>query len=250
MPTTYKGNLANDWPDIKNSYPDFRDKDEEVIKYDNVGLISNNVWGKKEIVDYKQAVFLDEDKKVFGWKWDWPFTDRVVAYPEIIVGKKPWNKETTCAWLPCRVDEYKISAFLDYELFPNDSKHNASFDIWITEKKTADVREITHEIMIWLEQDGMRPLGKNIDIAKIGGTTFEFYRDTMVGENGWDYLCFLKRDNSDSSELSIDLFIDYLIKEEYLEKNFFLASIEFGNEIMGGSGEMFVKRFELRRGDR
>jgi hypothetical protein len=249
MPGLLQNDLTIDWSEIKDRYPDFREEQDGKIKFEGLGEVSNNVWGKKEIVNYRQMIFSDQEKKVFGWKWDWPLTNRVVAYPEFIIGKKPWSGESTCSWLPRVVDNHKISAIIEYDVYSGNSIYNTSFDIWITEGSQAGVNRITHEIMIWLDQKGMVPLGKEIIKVDINGVLYSLYRETAVGENQWDYICFQKIDDKKVKEVNIDKFLEYLVKEDYLNDKLFLASIEFGNEIMGGSGEMIVKRFELNQNE-
>ena len=48
-----------------------------------------------------------------------------------------------------------------------------------------------------------------------------------------------------STKLRIDKFLSYLIAKGILDKKKFLASIEFGNEIVSGQGKTDIRRFSI-----
>jgi hypothetical protein len=220
-------------------------RDGAELKYGNF-LLSNNTWGKQDIRRYEQIIGINAEKRRFGWKWDWPMTNRVVSYPEIIVGKKPWNAASTYAALPCPVDRCDLDVSLSVDQKIASGGYNLSFDIWLTKDRAAEPSGITHEIMIWLDFETLRPLGRKIDTFTVDGLRYDLYVAKEVGESKWDYLCFVNAAKAKVTNVGIGGFIKILLAEGLIDRNAFVASVEFGNEIMGGKGETVISDFAVR----
>ncbi len=107
--------------------------------------------------------------------------------------------------------------------------------------------------MIWLESYGsMAPGGNWQEKTTIDGTPYSVYTAKHWGD-GWDYVAFLraKPQGDASSPLnaadSINLvsFLSYMQSKGLITGQEYLASIEFGNEVVGGKGETILNKLTV-----
>jgi hypothetical protein len=192
-------------------------------------LISNNVWGKGNITDYKQCIFgAKTGRKVFGgWMWQWPAgddADTIKAYPEIIFGWKPWNASSTTADLPIQVGSI-TSAIASHEILAQhaDGGYNTSFDLYITSQSTPTPENITSKIMVWLNNENLTPLPDCTRVT-IDGDEYDF----CTAQWDWTYFAFIKVDPQLKGSTNLHAFIQYLVDNSYISPAEFLASVEFG----------------------
>ncbi|HEQ72182.1 MAG TPA: hypothetical protein ENN69_06815 [Spirochaetia bacterium] len=210
-------------------------------------IVSNNVWGKKDTTNYVQYIYRqsEESEFPFGWGWYWPKEDgRVKAYPEIIYGFKPWASRSTNDALPIRVNNigditvaYDITSTATHD-------YNLSFDIWVTKEQRPTPQNITHEVMIWLDQKDLLPVGELVETVTLGGEEYDFYAGN-VSQGTWQYLAFVKKTPEYKGDTKINLFFDYLVKKNYVKPEQYLASIEFGNEVVAGSARTTFQNYQV-----
>jgi hypothetical protein len=91
-----------------------RPEDFALLSFDH-GVLYNNVFAKDAIQNAFQQVFLDGNQ--FGWEWDWPENTgpSVKTYPEVILGRSPWNKAEYGSQFPCLLE--KVHYSLDGDKF-------------------------------------------------------------------------------------------------------------------------------------
>jgi len=210
--------------------------------------VENNVWGKRDITDYKQCIFRAD--KVFGWEWTWPSgAPDVVAYPEISFGWKPWNSQSTTPKLPLQVSKVK-KALVTYDLsMKSEGIYNLAFDACLTREPKPNEKNITAEIMIWLDHDTLKPDGSSSEAVTIDGETYDFYKGQPPHAE-WPYLAFIKKTPRISGKTDFRKFLDYLVRAKHVSPNDYLASIEFGNEVYSGTGKTEVKKYVVEIGKR
>lgn len=208
-------------------------------------LISNNVWGKGNVTAYSQRVFFDSESYRFGWDWRWPYnTSQVRGYPEVIYGKKPWNASSTVAHLPCPILDANLEVEFDLATEAT-GVYNTAFDIWLTSTKEARPEDILFEIMIWIDNHGMRPLGSVHDTIEIGGVSYDVWVATGAGEYGWTYICLKATKPYLTGRIDLGAVMQYLTSTGLVEDTVFLADVEFGNEIIWGSGQTVVSTYRI-----
>jgi hypothetical protein len=210
-------------------------------------IVSNNVWGKGDVTNATQCVSAREanGKCQFKWEWVWPDSGSgaVRAYPEIIYGWKPWASASTTDKLPVKIRD--ITAInLDLDVFVRaDGACNTAFDLWLTASPTPRPGNITHELMIWLSNVGWDPGSGNIDTVEIEGVDYKLYKAPM---QTWTYISFARVLPRTSGRLNIAAFLQYLVEHHYISSSEYLASIEFGNEIIVGKGATYVNQFDMQ----
>ncbi|MFH0736565.1 MAG: hypothetical protein V1773_19775 [bacterium] len=211
----------------------------------NEYTIINNCWGKGTIQDYMQCIFIKKNinEMSVGFSWQWPADNNdVKAYPEILFGWKPWNSSSTTTKLPIRVGSIKtLKASYTSITTSLYGVGNTAFDLWITSSKTPTVSDITREVMIWTKNFGQTPGGSKVATVTIDNVEYDLYK----GNWDWTYLAFVNKGVSGITNVNLDKFLAYLFENGYISPNENLASIEFGNEIVNGSGNTTIRNYNI-----
>jgi hypothetical protein len=219
----------------------------------------NNVWGSNKAQGkFRQCLLkrVRDGKTEAGWTWDWPgFDPSVFAYPEVVVGWKPWSGgATTDPHFPLKVSGVQTLT-LDYEV---ESEVTGSYDlapeIWLTDASASikpNPRSITTEVMFWMDNtEGARPAGEVIDSPTFGGIQYELWREEKIGVDangkGWRLLSFKSPKKQLKGHIDIAALLRYLVEKQLASSNDYVASVEFGNEVMGGTGTTWIRHFDLK----
>ncbi len=212
----------------------------------------NNTWGKGDLKGYSQCIGLmrGPDGSVSGrWTWDWPITGaNVRAYPEVIYGQKPMNRSTVSS-MPIRISEIKTAVVTMDAKTEHTGIGNTAFDIWLTNTNNPDAftsPPITHEIMIWMDSfGGMQPAGTLQGQVTIDDVLFNVYSVKNFSA-GWTYTAFA-RVNPYDGEVRLDLlqFLNYMKENGLAAGDEFLSSVEFGNEVVGGTGVTVLRKYQV-----
>jgi hypothetical protein len=219
----------------------------------------NNQWGRdKAQGKFEQCLLKRESggRAQYGWTWSWPgFDPTVFAYPEIVFGWKPWTGgNPSDPRFPLRVADVRQLA-LHYDVETEATgKYNLAPEIWLTKsgKWTAEPqpKSITTEIMFWMDFTAdVHPAGSIIDTPTLDGVTYELWKMDNIGKEtngtGWALLSFKRPTTQRRGTLGIDTPLKHLVDKKLVDPDHYLASIEFGNEVVGGMGTTWVKRFEV-----
>ena len=192
-------------------------------------LLENNVWGDKS------AEICSFTGDLAGWFWRKPFPSTHPIYPEIIYGKKPWLKRSTTPMLPIRIRELlSLTIEANYTTIAR-GKYNVLIDIWITRSKKADPRSITAEIGIYLK---LHDPPHDCELVEIDGHHY-CYRVTQGGAGSKLYQFMLL----DPPPERLDLV--KFIRFTGLDRDLYVASVEFGNEVWWGYGVTIIKYFNV-----
>jgi len=219
----------------------------------------NNVWGSKKAKGkFKQCLLTRQrdGKTELGWSWDWPgFDPSVFAYPEVVVGWKPWSGgATTDPRFPLKVSDVHTLT-LDYEV---ESEVTGSYDlapeIWLTSAGASakpNPQSITTEVMFWMDHtEGARPAGQIVDEVPLNGVKYELWREDSIGVDangkGWRLLSFKSPQKQLKGSIDIAALVRYLVEKQLAAPSDYLASVEFGNEVMGGTGTTWIRQFDLK----
>ena len=111
----------------------------------------------------------------------------------------------------------------------------AAYDIWLDNGKAPD------EIMIWVDDHGQTPAGKNKGRVVIGGTRYELWSA--------DGTTSLVRSNERSGTVKILAVLKWLQSRGYVSSTARLGQVDFGWEICstGGVPETFtISRYTLK----
>lgn len=216
--------------------------------------LENNDWAAGGIA-HTQCIYAAASPgpdPQFGWSWDYPTGHGgVMAYPEVVFGKKPWASTSTVAGLPRIVSPLPILHVAFDLRTVATGKHNTAFEVWLTRTAAASHTEITNEVMWWLDsRGGADPAGSPV----ASGLVFSDGRvcDLWIawkGDEGWDqpwnYFAFVYRTAVTTGNLDCAEYLQYLVHQGYVPRTDHIASLEFGNEIWRGEGHTIVDRYDV-----
>lgn len=197
-------------------------------------LLENNVWG-----DESSSQYIFASKGLVMWFWSKRSYSPNPVYPEIIFGKKPWLDASTTDKLPARVGDVRsLVVELNYVTLVYDhdaSLYNALIDVWITTSEEASYKDITDEVTVVLE--GNKPGCIRGEIIEVDGRTYTY----IAYKGQWVLHQFILCDGEKPTKLNLMHFIQHAkIPPEY-----YIASVEFGNEVWIGAGITLLKHFNV-----
>jgi hypothetical protein len=234
-------------------------------------ILTNNVWGKRDIKDYRQCIHRslyrntqqkklqssDAQHESYGWEWQWPaMHDDVKSYPSILFGHKPWRKASTTKDLPIKLADVQ-SILIDFNVEMSlEGSANLLLESWVTSGVFPSDKTRTREIAIHLAQINWPGMpGKKVDSVIINGKTFDVYIERNMSVYGdkhsWSYLGFVHRDEQFSGagglsgKIELTGFLTYLAKNGYVKPDEYLASVELGNEVIYGKGKLEIEQFHV-----
>jgi hypothetical protein len=209
----------------------------------------NNPWNQGKLKngpDYTQSVTFDTDDPTRDvlFKWDWPDVGHVVAYPEIIVGFKPWGQEGSDS-LVTRLDKLsQLDVTIDYDISGNTRDSNVAFDIWLSDKALAGNKHITTELMIWTHDGGLRPAGEKVGFYRDGDFRAQIWVAEDFGDSSgessttWRYIAIRSKDEIRTDTIDIAAIIADLVERGLIDDQDYLNGYEFGAEVTGGRGSL------------
>lgn len=218
---------------------------------DSVLIYQNNVWGKGDITDYEQCLLKrnHDGATEYGWRWQWPEgTGQVKAYPQVIYGHKPWNSKSSTSVLPARIASItQLSIAYSVELSAAGA-YNLAYDIWLTSANPPTPDTITHEVMIWMDQTfEAQPQVFQAGQFVAGDIAYDLYvRPGFHPESGANYIAFVSQKPQLSGVVDIVEFLSYLVDHNHISADHYVASIELGNEVIEGAGELWLQHFQVK----
>ena len=221
--------------------------------------VENNQWGfEKSAGGFEQCLLTRQrdGRTEIGWTWNWPGVDKsVFAYPQIIYGWKPWSGGVPSDdRFPMRVGDVEHIT-MRYEVETQaEGSYNLAPEIWLTEtshwSEQANPKIITAEIMFWMDYQGSaRPAGTIVDRPNLDGIEYELWQLDNIGDKGdgtgWTIYTFKSPVIQHQGVIEIHTLMQYMVTSGRVDPDNYIASVEFGNEVMGGSGTTWVKQFEV-----
>jgi len=223
------------------------------VRYDS------NAWGRQKTRRSFENSLLTRGRGAsaeFGWFWRWPGLDPSgFAYPEVVVGWKPWfGGAPTDPRLPCKLrDLQRLALTFDVQTRATGS-YNLAASTWLLDADGWSVKPnpelISCEVMLWLDYTpGMSPAGRCIEQCRIDGRNFELWQIESINaklRNGRGYPIFTFRALERQTRGSIDFvpFLRHLAGRGLARAEQLVASLEFGNELIGGAGVTYIRRFQ------
>ncbi len=215
--------------------------------------VENNEWNSGAATgSYSQGIFSDATGKTFGWTWNWPLSDSsVVAYPEVGYGYSPWGGGSwgTPSGIPVQISAGKTITANFNILSSHTGKYDLAFDIWVTATSSPSSADIRYEIMIWLDHSGFNPAGKLVATGiNISGTVFDAWtNDNMASgtSESWTYIAYVAESPLYNGSIDISGIFKDMINKWGVSSSLYIASIEFGNEVMGGTGTTTIQNWNL-----
>jgi hypothetical protein len=212
---------------------------------DTRGLsLENNQWGRtRSSAVGDQSVWYDTANGQFGWTWNWNKSNggRVVGYPEVMYGHKPWSRRETLG----RIDEMRTLE-VDYAFETvADGSWNAAFEMWLTRGAIAHENEISAEIMVWVARDGagaLRPCGGDA-IRTWPDRGLRLYQERRPQPA--PIFSFVLDQPHCEGRVDLRWYLEVLMQWGRVSAGDHVCAVEFGNEAVDGRGSTTVRRFDV-----
>ncbi len=216
----------------------------------------NNTWGSYKTTGWKQCLQIGTNsagQTVYGWNWNWPGWDKTVySYPEIIYGYKPWdNMTSTDPRFPMKVNGMP-NVQMTWDVTATRTGHyDFAPEIWLTNVPgdgPAKLANITTEIMIWLDYDAAAaPSDTRWGTATIDGVNYDIYTMNITASGAsWKFIAYKGPAGRNSGTLNVDKFVKDAVAQGLANGEHYMSGIEFGDESSGGTGDVWVNKFEVK----
>jgi len=200
--------------------------------------IANNMWGCGAVQPPKADAYCGVQTVTAHGPGNWSVTSKqktgntgVLSYPDVAQVFTLGNDTDP----PIRGFSAITSSFTETMNATAKTDAEAAYDIWLDNGKAPD------EIMIWVDDHGQTPAGKNKGRVVIGGTRYELWSA--------DGTTSLVRSNERSGTVKILAVLKWLQSRGYVSSTARLGQVDFGWEICstGGVPETFtISRYTLK----
>jgi len=218
--------------------------------------LMNNMFAREEAAGpYEQCLLQREveGKTQLGWAWSWPgFRPGSYGFPELVFGWKPWSERSTDARLPVQLGNVQRLGVQYAVQTESSGKQSLALGAWLTDtgKVSANPLSIRTEVVVWLDYvDGIHPAGQLVETVKLQDQSYELWSESPHGDrgdgSGWDLYYFKAAERRRSGTVELLPFLEYLQKQGRVQGEHFVASVEFGNELMGGTGTTWVDDYQV-----
>ena len=218
--------------------------------------LMNNVFAREQARGPWEQCLLRREvagKEQLGWTWSWPgFLPSSFGFPELIFGWKPWSSRSTDARLPVRLADLQ-SLRVRYAVQTESSgPQSLALAAWLTSSGAvaSNPLAIASEVVVWLDYaDGVTPAGQHLGPVSVSGAPYELWHAPNHGNrgdgSGWELYYFQPAQRQRAGTLELLPFLVQLRQEGRIAGEHFVASVELGNELMGGSGTTWVEAYEV-----
>jgi hypothetical protein len=105
--------------------------------------------------------------------------------------------------------------------------------------------------MFWMDHAGdSQPAGPQIDRPTFGKESYDLFHMANIGDKGngqgWNIYTFRSSEIRHKGVIPVDALIAYMVDKKFVKPTEYVASIEFGNEVVGGTGTTWVKQYEVK----
>jgi Glycosyl hydrolase family 12 len=220
--------------------------------YDTSFTVENNQWGIPSNGQGSSTIFTEtvNNQPGFGWAYDITSGTGVTIFPEVGYG---WTPNGNVSWggnpvIPQLSENQSITA-----TFQMASQHSAgstwdfAYDIWITSASHPSSTTGSYELMIWLDHENQGPWSTQgpQGLVTIDGVSYQRY--TNSGAADWTCLSYVNQGAGiyQSSNFSISDVVNDAASKFGISSSFYVASIEFGNEVVVGSGMTEIFQWQI-----
>jgi len=215
-------------------------------------LVNNvrNKGGLRNGPDFTQSVTYEPGTFPDGvtLRWSWPgFNEQIWAYPEVIVGYKPWDPHDPALDFATRVDAVReLDARFDLAIGGDTGKFNVALEFWLTDKPGGGPQWITTEVMVWLHNGGLTPAGRKVGRYEDDGYAASVFVEKGMGDRSgesgvkWKYVALEADADLLSGSIDLRAVLVALRKAGIIDGRDYIGGFELGAEVAGGKGSLRI----------
>lgn len=219
----------------------------------NGWYVLNNAWGAaglKAGTDYTVTSVFNKADMTSGvtFTWSAPSTTAlapaVIAYPDLSFGVPPngaYASDPTdkAAVFPVKVSDL-VSATMNYDVAfsGNTAGFNVAYDIWFTNKPNGNASAVSNEVMVWLHTGTSQPFGSLVGTYQDGDFSAKIYHQGT-------YTAIVADHDTPAGTLDLTNIIAKLEDMGIMHGSEYLAAVDLGAEVTGGTGQLTVNNLDL-----
>ncbi|XYH99445.1 GH12 family glycosyl hydrolase domain-containing protein [Sorangium sp. So ce1128] len=223
----------------------------------------NNMWNEQRAKGEPHSQCLLRrhrgEQVQYGWNWSWPAYKPYASYaaPEALFGWKAWDggASTTTA-LPRRIDAID-SLKVDFSVeIAADNTYNLNTTMWVTTTDQASTdpnpQDIRNEIMVWFSNPAGLGGGITYDgEVTLDGLVFDVWHlvnqpDASGGTtHTWTMLIYISREQILQRSFDLKLVLDDAVSKGLVDRTHAVGGVELITEVFGGSGRLWLERFDV-----
>jgi Ca2+-binding RTX toxin-like protein len=177
-----------------------------------------------------------------SWSWG-ADAGHVLSYPEICVGRKPWDDSSIGSSINSRIQDIKtFDVSRDVAIGGSTSQFNVSYDFWLTDMPLGNQYSIDKEVMVWTHTGGPSQApdpAHTVGTYTQQGMTFDIvtYSNFTDGQGAfWDYIALMPRADVLNATIDMRAVLTTLVELGLISEKDFVTGYELGAEVTGGTG--------------
>ncbi len=228
---------------------------------------SPEAWGVTTQTGYTNCVSIQAQaggavSAEFDWNWQSFVGNPVLGYPSIFFGARPGAASTSSA-LPQLIGQLdSVTVNWNHALTHGSGTDSGDvlLDNWITTRTDASdytqAGGVAVELMVFLDNWGANWATYYLawPVVNINGSSYYFSGAPDGGVNNGQYTAsavyrasfFPVTPFGAAGSLDLKPFLDYLVNNQLIPGNLYLADVEFGNEINQGTGRDVVNDYSVQ----
>jgi hypothetical protein len=200
-------------------------------------VVQNNEWGAN---DGQCISVTDSGFSVVSGNHNVPTNGAPASYPSIFAGCHYANCSTGSG-LPLQVSSFgNVSSSVSYTT--TNGYWDAAYDLWFDPNPNQTGQNTGAEIMIWGAHQGPpQPVGSRVGTVNLAGATW----DVWFGNIGWNVISYVRQQTTTSLNISVTAFTNDAVSRGYVQRSWYLTSVQFGFEPWQGGPGLAVNSFSF-----
>ncbi|MFC9331271.1 RICIN domain-containing protein [Kitasatospora sp. NPDC057015] len=198
-------------------------------------IVQNNNWGDST----QQCLSVtDTGFTIASESHNRPTNGAPASYPSVYAGCHYTNC-TSGSGLPLQVSAFGTPQTSVSYRTVNGGEWDAAYDIWFDSSANPAGQNNGAELMIWGNHRGApQPAGQKIGTANLAGAGWDVWEGRLTnGGIGWNVVSYVRQQGTDSLQVNVKDFTEDSANRGYLDRNWYLTSVQFGFEPwIGGTG--------------
>ncbi|MBA8923006.1 hypothetical protein BC739_000203 [Kutzneria viridogrisea] len=224
------------------SYAQLCGQYDSVHVANNRFVVQNDEWGDT-IPQCVQPT--DSGFTVVSGNHNLPTTNAPAAYPSIYAGCHYGNCSSGSG-LPLQVSKFgNLRSSVNYTT--TGGQWDAAYDIWLDTNPNPTGQNNGAEIMIWgAHTSGPRPFGDKVATANLAGATWDVWYGVQHNNGvSWNVISYARQQATNSLEVSVRDFTLDAANRGYVQRSWYLTSVQFGFEPWQGGPGLAVNSFSF-----